>query len=279
MALVSAKRPALRPMSRSTPKVRDGFLSGRNGRVTTRRARPRRGRGRVPLRSRVDIRIISIGTLAAHPLWHEREPTRSGHATSTLIRSADLSILVDPGLPAQIMAARLNERSGLEPGAITHVFLTRFCPETTRGLGAFEHATWWIGEVERETTGAALAGELRRAHDAQDHELSRVLQRDVAMLRACNPCPDTLTDGVSLFPLPGVTPGLCGLVLSQALATTLVCGDAIATIEHLEQGKVLGTHADVERARESFAEAVEIADVLILGRDNMVVNRARRSPF
>lgn len=227
----------------------------------------------------MDIRVISIGTLAANPLWNEREPTRSGHATSTLIRSGGLSILVDPGLPPQIIGARLNERSGLEPGAITHVFLTRFCPETTRGLPAFEHATWWIGEVERETIGVALAGELRRAHDAEDQELSRVLQRDVALLRACKPCPDALTDGVSLFPLPGVTPGLCGLVLSQALATTLVCGDAIATVEHLDQGKVLGNPADVEQARESFAEAVEIADVLVLGRDNMVVNRARRSPF
>ena len=30
-------------------------------------------------------RIISIGTLAAHPLWEERNDVRTGHATTTLI--------------------------------------------------------------------------------------------------------------------------------------------------------------------------------------------------
>ncbi|MEO1511313.1 MAG: hypothetical protein AAFU70_04495, partial [Planctomycetota bacterium] len=58
--------------------------------------------------------------------------------------------------------------------------------------------------------------------------------------------------------------------------TTLVCGDAIPTIEHLEQGKVLPSADDAERAQESFREAVEIADVLVLGRDNLVVNPLRK---
>jgi hypothetical protein len=33
---------------------------------------------------------------------------------------------------------------------------------------------------------------------------------------------------------------------------------------------------DVEQARQSLAEAVEIADVLVLGRDNAVNNPMRR---
>jgi hypothetical protein len=35
---------------------------------------------------------------------------------------------------------------------------------------------------------------------------------------------------------------------------------------------VLQSAASVPRARESFAEAIQIADVLVLGRDNSVVN-------
>ena len=38
----------------------------------------------------------------------------------------------------------------------------------------------------------------------------------------------------------------------------LVAGDAVATIEHLEEAKVLAPCFDIEQARESLAEAVEI---------------------
>lgn len=232
----------------------------------------------------MDVRVISIGALARHPLWGEREETRTGHATTTLIRTGEMAILVDPGLPGPAVAARLAERSGLHPSDVTHVFLTSFRPEVFRGITAFDGATWLISEAEREITGAALAEELRRMADdeAEAHggELRRALERDAAILRRCRVAPDCLTgrsvERVDLFPLPGVTPGLTGLLIPEGNRTTLVCGDAIATVEHLEQGKVLPQTADLEHARESFREAVEIADLLVLGRDNMVVNPGRR---
>ena len=84
-----------------------------------------------------------------------------------------------------------------------------------------------------------------------------------------------MVDGVDLFPMPGVTPGLCGLLLPLPKVTILVCGDAVATLEHLEQGAVLPHVADLEKATESFREAVEIADMLVLGRDNIVPNPVR----
>jgi glyoxylase-like metal-dependent hydrolase (beta-lactamase superfamily II) len=102
------------------------------------------------------------------------------------------------------------------------------------------------------------------------------------VLKKCEPAPDHIADEkgerIDLFPLPGITPGLTGLIIAGSRHTTLVCGDAVPTVEHLEQGKVLTPAADVDRARESFAEAVEIADLLVLGRDNLVVNPTKR-PF
>ena len=71
----------------------------------------------------MDYRVISIGALARHELWTGPQPERTAHATTTLIRSEDRLILVDPGLPPQVIGARLGERSGLEPAAITDVFL------------------------------------------------------------------------------------------------------------------------------------------------------------
>lgn len=232
-----------------------------------------------------DLRVISIGCLAAHPLWDEKTPVRTGHATTTLIRAGARTILVDPSLPAPILGARLAERANLRPRDITHVFLTCFRPELRRGLlpaeegapGAFDHATWWIGEAEREAVGVPLAAQLRAAAGAGDRELAETLEREVALLKRCEPAPDRLGERVDLFPLPGVTPGLCGVLIAGQRHTTLICGDAVATVEHLEQGQVLPWAADVERARESFAEAIEIADLLVPGRDNLVVNPTKRA--
>lgn len=223
-----------------------------------------------------EYRIISIGTLAAHPLWGEKQDQRTPHATTTLITSGKHSILVDPSLPAQILTARLAERANMKPADITHVFLTSFEPFRRRGLGAFEEAAWLINERERETIGVSMLQRLREAHEADDADVTQLLTQEVAILERCRAADDSIADGVDLFPLPGVTPGTCGLLLAHPNLTVLVCGDAIPTVEHLRDGKVLQGAADVEQARESFAEAVEIADVLILGRDNVVVNPLRK---
>ena len=63
----------------------------------------------------MNLRIISIGTLPSHPLWGERGQVRTGHATTSLIVAGDKKILVDPGLPEQMLVARLDaaERAAL----------------------------------------------------------------------------------------------------------------------------------------------------------------------
>ena len=54
--------------------------------------------------------MISIGALAAHPLRGEKGAARAGHATTTLISAGTRRILVDPGLPAQVVTARGQEQ-------------------------------------------------------------------------------------------------------------------------------------------------------------------------
>lgn len=228
----------------------------------------------------MDFKVISIGALAANPLWGERAPARTGHATTTLISSGDRKILVDPGLPELALVARLSERANLQPGDITHVFLTSFLPDTRRALTAFDDATWWVSAHERDAIGLIVANQLKHMVETgrADPALKRALETDIAILKRCQPPPENLAPRVDAFPMPGVTPGLTGLLLSGERHTTIVCGDAIPTIEHLEQGQVLPMAADVDRARQSFEEALEVADLLVLGRDNVVVNPTRR-PF
>ncbi len=235
----------------------------------------------------IDVRVISIGALPAHPLWNERGQVRTGHATTSLITFGSRRMIVDPGLPEAALIARLGERANLTPDDITDVFLTCFRPDVRRALHAFDRARWWLSETERESVGVPLARRLadlsaRDASDGRggddDDQLRRVIETDIALLARCSPAPDHFADGLSLFPLPGVTPGLSGLLAEGPRFATLICGDAVPTVEHLEQGKVLPTAVDLDAARASLAEAVEIAELLVLGRDNLVVNPTKR-PF
>jgi glyoxylase-like metal-dependent hydrolase (beta-lactamase superfamily II) len=228
----------------------------------------------------MDVRVISIGALSSHPLRGERPGVRTGHSTTTLIRAGGKVILVDPGLPDAAVVARLDERAGLRPADVTHIFLTSFNPEMRRSLLAFDRATWWIHDAEREQIGSAMVASLQHAAEKQETTLQKALEQEVAILKRCEPAPDHLADDkgerIDLFPLPGVTPGLCGLVIAGSRYTTLIAGDAVPTLEHLEHGKILPGAADLDRARESFAEAIEIADLLIPGRDNVVLNPTKR---
>ena len=226
----------------------------------------------------INYRIISIGTLAAHPLWEERTPARGGHATTTLIITDDANILVDPSLPPKVLAARLDERSNVKLDQITHVFLTSVDQLHGRGLTTFENAKWLAHEPDLEAALAQLDEQIRQTEKGDDRELLAVLETQKKIFSKCEPASDSIVQGVDLFPLPGVTEGTCGLLLALPGSTVLICGDAIATSEHLEKGKVLPNCHNIEQAQASFTEAIEIADVLILGRDNITLNPLRR-PF
>jgi glyoxylase-like metal-dependent hydrolase (beta-lactamase superfamily II) len=221
----------------------------------------------------LDYRIISIGTLSRHEHWPADQPARSPHATTTLVVSGDRRILVDPGLPGQALVARLGERTGLTPADITDVFLTNFRPAHRGGIEAFSEADWWIGEAERERIGRSF---LARFDEQEDHAVRRILEHEIALLKKCKAAPDQLAPQVDLFPLPGFTPGTCGLLLAHPNTTTLLAGDAVATLEHLERGQVLRGAFDIEAAQESLVEVLEIADVIVPGHDNVVLNPARR---
>lgn len=227
----------------------------------------------------LEYRIISIGSLAAHPLWNERGEVRTGHATSSLVRSGDRVMLINPSLPTQAVAAHLNERSGLRPEQITHIYFTSWARDHRRALigPTFEHIPWLIHEPERDAALAAVNEQIGVAEEGEESDLLRLLELDRHMLLRTVVAEQRIAPGVDIFPLPGVTAGTCGLLLNLPVATVLITGDAVATIEHLEQGKVLPNCVNVEQAQESFRDAVEIADAMILGRDNIVFNPLRRT--
>lgn len=222
-----------------------------------------------------NFHVISIGTLARNTLWNEGTAVRTAHATTTLIEGDDALILIDPSLPPQVLAARLHERCGKQPGDITHVFCTGFSDTHVGGIAAFPEAIWLCSEVEFENAHEAIDDNLVAAQehgDAAGMEAMECLKVIHARMR---PCPDSIVDGVDLFPLPGIRPGSAGLLLPQTRRTVLIAGDAVATNGHLHAGQVLPECFNREQAMESFKEAIEIADVIVPGRDNVTINPLR----
>lgn len=220
--------------------------------------------------------IISIGTLSRNRLWGETAAVRTAHATTTLVRSGGRHILVDPGLPPPALAARLFERTGLTPDRIDTVFLTNFRPAHRAGLALFDRATILIHSVEREVVGRHLEGLLRESPRGDIDR--RLVGQDLRLLEKLRPADDSIADHTDLFPLPGYTPGNCGLLLSLPMSTVLIAGDAVATQEHLLSAQVLPDCYDVKAARESLAEAYEIADLIVPGHDNVMVNPRAQGP-
>src|SRR5258705_11455685 len=107
--------------------------------------------------------IISSGTLSRNRLWNEPQAVRTPHSTTTLLRTGNRNILVDPGLPAPALAARLNERTGLTPDRIDTVFLTNFRPAHRTGLSLFSKAKILIHELEQLAIGEHLERLLEQA--------------------------------------------------------------------------------------------------------------------
>lgn len=211
--------------------------------------------------------IISIGTLARNRLWKEPQEVRTAHATTTLVRTGRHSLLIDPGLPAVALNARLFERTGLGPEKIDRVFLTTFHPAHRSGLGLFTNARTYIAEAEQRAWRERLEGMLR---EAPDEDLDRQeLQRELDLLESIRPAEDQLDEHADLFPLPGYTTGSCGVLLSLPMITVLIAGAAIATQEHFLAGQVLPDAQDLTAAKVSLQEAYEIADLVVPGYDNV----------
>ncbi len=216
----------------------------------------------------VSYRIISIGTLSANRLWSESRPVRTAHATCVLVEDGQRRILVDPSLPGQILEARFFERTGQGLKSVTDVFCTTLRPVHRRAIEALEHADWFCSEVELEAYSHHLDS-LSDSAGRLDAEQLEAIEADQQLLESFQPAPDTFSEQVSLFPLPGPSAGSAGLLLTPQTSTILVAGDAVVTGEHFRAGQIWQGCHEAERAMESFREAMEIAEIVIPGHDNV----------
>lgn len=213
--------------------------------------------------------IISIGTLSRNILWNEPQAVRTPHSTTTLVRMGKRNILIDPGLPAAAIGARLFERTGLRPEQIDTVFLTNFRPAHRGGLALFTRAKVYVHELEQHAVRDHLTRVLGELPEEEDDEDRIRLTAELQLLDSCIAAPDHLAPGIDLFPLFGYTAGTCGLLLSMSTSTVLIAGDAVPTQDHFLAGQVLPDPYDLAGAKEALQEVYEIADIIVPGHDNV----------
>jgi glyoxylase-like metal-dependent hydrolase (beta-lactamase superfamily II) len=215
-------------------------------------------------------RVISIGALSRHALWNETQAKRLSHATTTLVQDKDVTILIDPSLPAEVLVQRLDERAGITPDEIDVVFLTNFRPAHRRALPRFEHATWLMHAPEIDAMLSHLNEMAGRVEEDDDgREVLALLAEERRLLQRIRPADERLSAQVHLFPCPGVTPGAAGLLLPLATKTVIIAGDAVVTQDHYAAGRVYEQVTDLEAAQESFQEILQIADEIVPGHDNL----------
>ena len=216
------------------------------------------------------IDIISIGTLSRNRLWNETSAVRTPHATTILIRAGKRTVLIDPGLPAQAIGARLYERTGLKPENIDTIFLTNSRPAHRGGLSAFTKAKVLIHEIEQQSARNHLQ---MLIDDAPEEDIDRAaMEKELQLINSFKIADDKIADHIDLFPLFGYTAGTCGLLVTSPLSSTLIAGDAVPTLDHFLAGQVLPDSFDIKGAQESMAEVYEIADLIVPGHDNVFVN-------
>lgn len=219
----------------------------------------------------VEFTVVSIGALSSNPFWSEAPAVRTTHATTTLIRDGERVILVDPSLPSPALEARLFERTGLGADSITDVFCTTLRPTHRRGIEALENARWTCDERELAAYRRHLEM-MNESADRLDKQVKSAMAADLKLLGRFEAAPEKFTSSVHLYPLGGASVGSAGLLLTGAIRTILVAGDAAITADHVLAGRVWSGSADTEAAAESLADLIEIADVIVCGHDNYMLS-------
>lgn len=219
-----------------------------------------------------EYKIISIGTMACNLIWGERGRVRTQHATTTLVEEGGRRFLVDPSLPPEVLDARLHERAGKRLDDMTDVFCTTLHPAARRGLEGLAGADWWCGREELEDFSNHIRELAENASGTEDPDN---IKRELGVIRRFRPAPDTFTENIGIFPLPGYSRGCTGLLLTRPASTVLLAGPAVPTADHVHRGMVWEQCADSERAKESLLEILEIADVIVPGFDNLVLQPSK----
>ena len=192
--------------------------------------------------------VVTIGNLSRNRYWGESEE-KSLHAvicTTTVITIHGHRVMVDPSLKdPKAMADELKRRTGLTPDNIDVVFVTHEHGDHHVGMPNFPNARW-------------LANPL----------VAEAINKTENYLKKVEPAGDKIYDEIDVVSIPGHTPGTSGLRFDYRGLSVFVVGDAVATKDFWDEGRMYFKALDIEESLRSYKKIASLADVVVPGHDN-----------
>lgn len=196
--------------------------------------------------------VVTIGNLSRNRYWGESEE-KSLHSvicTTTIITGKGFHVIVDPSLSdSKAMADELKRRTGLTPDDIDIAFVTHEHGDHHCGLPGFPKAKW-----------LATA------------EAASIINTSAKYEKKVEPVGKTIFDVIDVVTTPGHTPGTAGLRFDYRGLSVFVAGDAIATKDFWDEGRIYFKALDIDVAKQSMKKIASISDIVVPGHDNYFIN-------
>jgi len=195
--------------------------------------------------------VITIGNLSRNRYWGESED-KSLHTvicTTTVITCNGLNIMVDPSLKdGQAMADELKRRTGLTPDNIDFIFVTHEHGDHHAGMPNFPKAKWLSSEI--------VANEINRT---------------AGYSKKVEAVANNLPSSIDVVSTPGHTPGTAGLRFDYKGWSVFVAGDAVATKDFWDEGRMYFKALDMEESHKSLKKIASLANIVVPGHDNYFI--------
>ncbi len=206
--------------------------------------------------------VLTLGYFTRNKYWGEDEngkPNRSAFCTSTLIEKNGKYIVVDPPAAGDIMAAILDQRSGLKPQSIDYVFVTHCHYDHYVGLEAFPNAELFLAPDEYDLFYKAIS------NPEPGYPLS--FDDGEALAKRLRPAGNEIISGIKTVSLPGHTMGLTGLMFESAEGVILIAGDSVMTQDHFKDRHGYFCE-DYEMSKTTMDKINTLADIVVPGHSN-----------
>lgn len=211
----------------------------------------------------LDYDIIVIGHMKWTIYFNETKDNllrgEPSTCTSTLIRGKDntgknFNLIIDPTLrvKSEDFYFDINRRTGLCPSDITHCFATHEHMDHFFGFNYFPDIEWLAPKPVVE--------QLRRSEHIDASKIKEVHGE--------------FLPGVYALPIPGHKNSLHGVAFIFNKRKIIIAGDSVMTKYHY---KAITTNEtidedNVELAKQNIRRLKEIADIIIPGHDNIIIN-------